>query len=396
MRFSVRKLAGVGSSESDPEEMKLHSPPQPPFFTSASFVAGFLSFSRRPAVFPILIIIFLILSFINLHKQHPSLWNLSLAFAIAGAAALLLKMFHFSLFIFRLGRREPVWSFIGDEEGDLENPTLKKIEIPLKLTDVKSYRNGCSYQGEFSKGKWDGSGVFNFAGQGKYAGDWVCGKYHGYGTETSASGNMYEGGYRRGLRHGFGVHTFYNGDSYAGEWKEGLRHGRGAQRFCDGSCFVGEFVGGDKHGLGCYHFRNGDKYEGQYFGELIHGFGVYRYADGRSYEGSWRQGKRHGFGAYALKNGEAIAGEWNCGALKNPLPLADSNVQLAVKSARKASVQSLLLPRDIAEAHTSVARAQRAASAARIASAKAVHNQKYGMLWNWPEDKTFSLPLRCT
>jgi hypothetical protein len=120
---------------------------------------------------------------------------------------------------------------------------------------VEFYSNGDCYEGEFHKGRCNGSGVYNFFGKGKYEGDWVDGKYDGYGIESWARGSRYRGHYRQGLRHGHGVYRFYSGDCYAGEWAGGQSHGIGAQTCSDGSSYVGEFKCGVKHGLGSYHFR---------------------------------------------------------------------------------------------------------------------------------------------
>lgn len=375
-------IAGLGSFESDPEEMKPHSPPQSASFAVKSSVTGIFSFCHRLAVLSVLLILLLLLSFVYLRDQSPSLWNLSLASAAVAAASLVLKRARFSFFRFRFGRSEPVRWFIGDDEGDVENPRCKSGDEKPVREGVEFYSNGDFYEGEFYRGKCGGSGVYNFFRQGKYEGDWVDGKYDGYGIERWARGSRYHGQYHRGLRHGFGVYKFYNGDSYAGEWAAGQSHGRGVQGCSDGSCFVGEFKCGAKHGLGYYRFRNGDRYAGEYFADRIHGFGVYYFANGQYYEGSWHEGRRQGFGTYTFRSGEAKSGEWDCGTLKNPLPLTDPSVERAMQSARKASEQALHLPSVEDQANKAVASAHKAAVCARVASVKAVQNRMDGMLCN--------------
>ncbi|XP_022863128.1 uncharacterized protein LOC111383299 [Olea europaea var. sylvestris] len=120
---------------------------------------------------------------------------------------------------------------------------------------VEAYNNGDVYEGEYHKGKCNGSGVYYYYMSGRYEGDWVDGKYDGYGVETWARGSRYRGQYRQGLRHGFGVYRFYTGDVYAGEWSSGQSHGCGIHTCEDGSRYVGEFKWGVKHGLGHYHYR---------------------------------------------------------------------------------------------------------------------------------------------
>lgn len=123
------------------------------------------------------------------------------------------------------------------------------------IEGVELYSNGDFYEGEFHKGRCNGSGVYNYFANGRYEGDWIDGRYDGYGIESWARGSRYRGQYRQGLRHGYGVYRFYTGDTYAGQWCNGQSHGTGVQTCSDGSCYCGEFKNGVKHGLGVYHFR---------------------------------------------------------------------------------------------------------------------------------------------
>ncbi|KAK8940696.1 hypothetical protein KSP39_PZI010395 [Platanthera zijinensis] len=103
-----------------------------------------MSFCRHLTVLPILLIVFLLLSFIYLRRQSSYLWNLSLA-----SAAI-----------------TPVRWFIGDDDGDVENPRWnpRDDEKPASSEGVEFYRNDWDfYEGEFYKGKCRGSGVYNFS-----------------------------------------------------------------------------------------------------------------------------------------------------------------------------------------------------------------------------------------
>ncbi|KAK6939850.1 MORN motif [Dillenia turbinata] len=268
---------------------------------------------------------------------------------------------------------KPVQWFIGDS-GSSSNPKKDKIV----REGVEFYSNGDFYEGEFHKGRCNGSGVYNYFANGRYEGDWIDGRYDGYGIESWARGSRYRGQYRQGLRHGFGVYRFYTGDSYAGEWCNGQSHGIGVQTCSDGSCYVGEFKYGVKHGLGCYHFRNGDKYAGEYFGDKIHGFGVYHFANGHCYEGSWHEGRKQGYGMYTFRNGETRCGEWDDGTLKNPLPPLTVAVLRAVQAARKTAENAIHHRRVDDQVNKAVMAANRAATAARVAAVKAVQNQMDG------------------
>ncbi|XP_055835783.1 uncharacterized protein LOC129904267 [Solanum dulcamara] len=278
---------------------------------------------------------------------------------------------------FRRNHSKPVQWFIGETKlGHKEGKS--EIENRVVREGVEVYSNGDIYEGEYHKGRCNGSGVYNYFVKGRYEGDWVDGKYDGYGIESWARGSKYRGQYRQGLRHGYGVYKFYTGDTYAGQWCNGQSHGVGSQSCSDGSCYIGEFKCAVKHGLGCYHFRNGDRYAGEYFGDKIHGFGVYHFANGHCYEGSWHEGRKQGYGMYTFRNGDTRCGEWDCGNLKIPSPPLTDDVLGAVQAARKAAENAIKLTRVDEQVKKAVIAANRAATAARVAAIKAVQNQMDG------------------
>ncbi|GMH22426.1 hypothetical protein Nepgr_024269 [Nepenthes gracilis] len=271
---------------------------------------------------------------------------------------------------FSKNRSKSVQWIIGGDSGSRREKNPKR-EVK---EGVEIYSNGDYYEGEFHKGKCNGSGVYTYYENGRYEGDWIDGKYDGYGIESWGKGSKYRGQYRQGLRFGYGVYRFYTGDTYSGEWCNGHYHGVGFQTCKDGSCYIGEFKGGVKHGLGCYRFRNGDRYAGEYFGDKIHGFGVYHFANGHCYEGSWHEGRKKGYGMYTFRNGDTQSGEWDCGNHETRLtPQADS-VLRAVQSARKAAEDAICLRRVDVQVNDAVMAANRAATAARVAAVKAVQN----------------------
>ncbi|XP_010534147.1 PREDICTED: uncharacterized protein LOC104809769 [Tarenaya hassleriana] len=270
---------------------------------------------------------------------------------------------------------KPVQWYIGDSK-----PEKNKAQRGKKLIreGVEFYSNGDFYEGEFHKGKCNGSGVYYYFVNGRYEGDWIDGRYDGYGIESWARGSRYKGQYRQGLRHGYGVYRFYTGDCYAGEWVNGQSHGFGVQTCADGSCYVGEFKSAVKHGLGSYHFRNGDKYAGEYFGDKIHGFGVYRFANGHCYEGAWHEGRKQGYGIYTFRNGDMKSGEWDDGNLRTRLPPTGEPVRRAVQAARETAKKAGNMRRVEEEVSRAVSAANKAATAARVAAVKAVQNQMDG------------------
>ncbi|KAK1554533.1 hypothetical protein Q3G72_013627 [Acer saccharum] len=260
-----------------------------------------------------------------------------------------------------------------DKDGEREEDCFKDSE-----RRVEFYSNGDMYEGEFHKGKCNGSGVYNFFINGRYEGEWVDGKYDGYGIESWARGSRYKGQYRQGLRHGYGVYRFYTGDSYAGQWCNGQSHGTGLQTCADASSYIGNFKCGMKHGLGVYNFRNGDRYAGEYFGDKIHGFGVYHFANGHCYEGSWHEGRKQGYGMYTFRSGDTKCGDWDRGTLYKPLPPQSDAVLRAVLGARKAAENAIHVCRVDEQVNKAVLGANRAATAARVAAVKAVQNRVDG------------------
>lgn len=272
---------------------------------------------------------------------------------------------------------KPVQWFIGGS-GSTATTTTTAIEKKKIKEGVEFYSNGDFYEGEFHKGRSNGSGVYNYFVNGRYEGDWVDGRYDGYGIESWARGSRYKGQYRKGMRHGYGVYRFYTGDSFSGEWCNGQSHGMGLQTCSDASTYVGMFKHGVKHGLGCYHFRNGDRYAGEYFGDKIHGFGVYHFANGHCYEGAWHEGRRQGIGSYTFRNGDRRCGEWDAGNLKHPMPPLTDVVLRAIQAARKTAENAINLKRVEDQVNNAAIAANKAATAARVAAVKAVQNRMDG------------------
>jgi hypothetical protein len=202
---------------------------------------------------PFLLLLFVFISY--LRDDSAFFTNLLLACFLMLLASIIARA-SMSLFPRRRHASSVQW-FIGDADTTATASTPKKEKTNGKCVKegIEFYSNGDCYEGEFHRGRCNGSGVYNFFGKGKYEGDWVDGKYDGYGIESWARGSRYRGQYRQGLRHGFGVYRFYSGDSYAGEWFNGQSHGIGVQSCSDGSSYCGEFKCGVKHGLGWYHFR---------------------------------------------------------------------------------------------------------------------------------------------
>ncbi|XP_052201572.1 uncharacterized protein LOC127807610 [Diospyros lotus] len=379
IRSSIHSLSSVNEispEQDDVEEQKPHKPGSSPVRRGSALVV------------PVLAVLSLSLYALFLYSRSdevPTSENLLLGLIFLAVALFFAGknkgFLHQSFAILRqlkkLGfsktrhhHRQVQW-FIGDSAVPRKDCKEKRIV----KEGVEFYSNGDFYEGEFHKGRCNGSGVYNYFVNGRYEGDWVDGRYDGYGIESWARGSRYRGQYRQGLRHGFGVYRFYTGDAYAGEWLNGQSHGVGVQTCSDGSCYIGEFKCGVKHGLGCYHFRNGDRYAGEYFGDKIHGFGVYHFANGHCYEGSWHEGRKQGYGSYTFRSGDAKCGEWDSGNLRTPLPPLTDTLVRAVQAARKAAENAVHLRRVDEQVNKAVMASNRAATAARVAAVKAVQDR---------------------
>ncbi|KAL0432198.1 UNVERIFIED_CONTAM: hypothetical protein Slati_2554100 [Sesamum latifolium] len=400
IRSSIHSLSSVSEITADQEtedleEQKPHSKPSTPPVRSGS--ARF-----APVLSVLLLSAYTLFAFCNWDDMSTS-ENLLLAlifvavllFFVSKNKALLSENFNFckqyydeygkrfglSCFTSKNHSKTVQW-FIGESNlNKMERKQQNNKESSIRnivIEGVEFYSNGDFYEGEFHKGKCNGSGVYNYMVNGRYEGDWVDGRYDGYGIESWARGSRYRGQYRQGLRHGYGVYQFYTGDTYAGEWCSGQSHGIGVQTCADGSCYIGEFKCGVKHGLGCYHFRNRDRYGGEYFGDKIHGFGVYHFANGHCYEGSWHEGRKQGYGMYTFRNSEMRCGEWDGGNLKTPLPPLTDAVLRAVQAARQTAENAIHLRQVDEKVNKAVTAANRAATAARVAAVRAVQNRIHG------------------
>jgi CHAT domain-containing protein len=125
-----------------------------------------------------------------------------------------------------------------------------------------SFDNGSVYTGEFSKGRINGKGVYEYAATsstsaGRYSGEFVNGARHGYGTYTYDAGGIYVGAHRNNNFEGNGKITYPNGDSYEGEFFEGLPNGKGEGQFASGVRWKGTWYAGNPQGPGITTLSDG-------------------------------------------------------------------------------------------------------------------------------------------
>jgi hypothetical protein len=108
--------------------------------------------------------------------------------------------------------------------------------------------DGASWSGACKNGFAEGHGVVQWSVNGKptdrYEGDYSAGKENGYGVYEWKSGDRYVGNYRNNLRNGQGTYTWADGRYYVGPWKDGKAHGKGRAVFANNSVAEGNWVEG--------------------------------------------------------------------------------------------------------------------------------------------------------
>lgn len=198
------------------------------------------------------------------------------------------------------------------------------------------------YEGDFQRGRFNGSGRFIHANGDMYEGEFVDNMAEGYGKFQTPDGNtVYEGMFEKNLPHGKGVKICNQKERYEGDFNFGKKNGSGEQHqegvytykggfkndtydgegeyvYEDetGRSYRGLWENGKYHGQGTYTFQNGDVYQGEYFEGSKHGHGKLTMQEkGVVYEGEWANGKQHGQGKlYATADlKEIISGTWDMG-----------------------------------------------------------------------------------
>ena len=187
----------------------------------------------------------------------------------------------------------------------------KKININLsnQIQEI-NYENGDKYLGSIFNNKKEGRGKMIYKNGGSYQGEWSNDLIDGKGIYNYKNGNKYDGYFFEGKRNGKGIMIYNNGSKYDGEWKNDVFNGFGILYYIDGRRYIGEFQNDKLHGKGVMYYKNGDKYEGDWRKDNRDGKGVMFYFDGERYEGEWVKNKREGFGRYFYKNGDIEEGNY--------------------------------------------------------------------------------------
>jgi hypothetical protein len=105
-----------------------------------------------------------------------------------------------------------------------------RFDVPQGLGYL-SGRDGRSYQGEFTDGKFNGRGRLATPARDVYEGEFVDGVFSGKGRFIGNDGARYEGEFKQWLFDGAGRLKLPNGDEYQGGFARGLYEGEGTLKY---------------------------------------------------------------------------------------------------------------------------------------------------------------------
>ncbi|EMO65128.1 MORN repeat protein [Leptospira borgpetersenii serovar Pomona str. 200901868] len=148
------------------------------------------------------------------------------------------------------------------------------------------YHSGCTYEGNFVNGYYDGYGIYSCWNMKPledrkkliFEGYWIQGAANGPGTKTTASGKQYSGIWEDDIlclkgncKNGFGTRVFVHHDKvHTGNWTNGYLNGFGVETDSDGNIvYKGEFKNTHYHGKGTLYkngkvFQRGEWAEGHF------------------------------------------------------------------------------------------------------------------------------------
>ncbi|MES2105349.1 MAG: hypothetical protein V4634_15110 [Pseudomonadota bacterium] len=156
---------------------------------------------------------------------------------------------------------------------------------------ILKYANGDVLIVTFEDGKEVEPVEFTFRSGTIYKGGWKNGMFEGKGILTRKDDFVYQGDFKEGRLDGMGTTTYANGAQYEGAYKEGFFEGRGRLIRKDKSVYEGDFKKGEFDGVGVITFQDGRRYEGNLKAGRSNGHGVYTYEKGtKRFEGEFKDG----------------------------------------------------------------------------------------------------------
>jgi hypothetical protein len=185
------------------------------------------------------------------------------------------------------------------------------------------YANGSIYDGQWTRGRWNGRGVLVDTDGVRVEGVWKRGLFQEQfsrvksvdAVESTSQGTM------DGIVTITVAHNTYVGEVNA----EGQMHGHGRLEYRNGNLYTGEFMNDKRHGQGTLQQVHdvgtstglvcGGTYTGQWVNDKKQGQAVFVGTDGERFEGRFLDGKRHGPGTTTHADGTVETGKWVRGRL---------------------------------------------------------------------------------
>ena len=160
------------------------------------------------------------------------------------------------------------------------------------------------YEGTWNNGQMHGKGMINFGGADnrRYEGNFSKGLFDGHGvlfadpltleSKSKKEKKVYIGLFKDGLKHGSGVEydPEDNRKLYQGGFKADRRAGYATAWLAAGHKYEGNFDDGKMHGAGTYTLPNGERYEGLFVDDVRCGDGSFYKSDGSRIDGVWDDG----------------------------------------------------------------------------------------------------------
>ena len=192
---------------------------------------------------------------------------------------------------FSKGKLIGLGRYINEEgtcfEGIFEENNLVS---KAKIININEKGKKVVYFGEVKNFKKNGKGI-ETCDENKYEGDFLNNLRHGNGRiEFLDSGEIYEGQFTKGKITGKGLFIWKNNQQYKGDFVDGIKHGKGKYKWPDGTEYEGEYKNGIREGIGIYKWKDGRIFEGSFKDGKPNGKGILTYK-GKSAECEYINGK---------------------------------------------------------------------------------------------------------
>ncbi|MBK6448512.1 caspase family protein [Candidatus Brachybacter algidus] len=205
---------------------------------------------------------------------------------------------------------------------------------------VLKFKSGTTYIGEFSEGKFDGTGIMISANGDRFIGKWRSDVRTGYGKLMIANGNQrFEGEFKNNKFEGYGTFQYKDKSIYSGMWSNSYANGPGKYKASNDDIIEGIWKNGalDEQrsiaslmkgkskrlrdcnsmncagGLGLFSYPDGSKWEGIMNDGKPDQSGVCFYSNGDIYMGEWENDKPEGYGVFYYSDGRKIESNWSNG-----------------------------------------------------------------------------------